>query len=71
MQVFLFFGMKRYSDVAKLMVKDVCFLKDGSMEVLVRRSKTDQQGRGAKFYLSGEKVGGSAYPTLPGGTLRG
>ena len=53
--------MKRYSNMAKLMVKDVSFLKDGSMEVLVRRSKTDQLGRGAKLYLYGEKVGGGLH----------
>ena len=71
MQVLLFFGMKRYSDVAKLMVKDVSFLKDGSMEVLVRRSKTDQLGRGAKFYLSGEKVGGVCIPDIVRWYLKG
>ena len=54
-----------------LTINDVSFLKDGSVEVTVRKSKTDQLGRGAKFYLSREKVGGSVYPILSSGMLRG
>ena len=64
MQVLLFFGIKRYSDVAMLTINDVSFLKDGSVEVVVRKSKTDQLGRGAKFYLSGEKFGGVCIPDI-------
>ena len=40
MQVLLFFGIKRYSDVAMLTINDVSFLKDGSVEVVVKKSKT-------------------------------
>ena len=63
--------MKRFSDVAKLMVKDMSFMKDGLLEVLVRKSKTDQLGRGAKFYLSGEKVGGVCIPEIVKRYLKG
>ena len=38
MQVLLFFGIKRYSDVAMLTINDVSFLKNGSVEVVVRKS---------------------------------
>lgn len=71
MQVLLFFGVKRYSDIAMLTVGDVSFLKDGSVEVTVRKSKTDQLGRGAKFYLSGEKVGGVGIPDIIKWYVRG
>ena len=71
MQLFLFFGIKRFSDIAKLKVKDMSFVKDGSLEVLVRRSKTDQVGRGAKFYLSGKKVGGVCLPEILKWYLKG
>ena len=71
MQVFFFVGVKGFSDVAKLKVKDVSFLKDGSLEVLVRKSKTDQVGRGAKFYLSGKKVRGVCLPKIVKWYLKG
>ena len=71
MQLFLFFGIKRFSDIAKLKVKDVSFVKDGLLEVLVRRSKTNQVGRGAKFYLSGKKVGGVCLPEIVKWYLKG
>ena len=71
MQLFLFFGVKRFNDIASLKVKDVVFKVDGSLEVLVRKSKTDQVGRGARFYLSGDKVGGVCLPEIVGWYVRG
>ena len=35
MQLFLFLGMRRFSDIAKLKVKDLAFLKDGSVKVFM------------------------------------
>ena len=63
-QLFLFFGVKRFSDIATLKVKDVSFKTDGSLEVFFRKSKTDQVGRGASFFLSGKKVGGVFLPEM-------
>ena len=52
-------------------MKVVVFKVDGSLEVLVRKSKTDQVGRGARFYLSGDKVGGVCLPEIVGWYVRG
>ena len=57
MQLFLFLGMKRFSDIAKLRVKDLIFLKDGSVRVFMRKTKTDQLGQGSCFFLTGRKYG--------------
>ena len=47
------------------------FKVDRSLEVLVRKSKTDQVGRGARFYLSGDKVGGVCLPEIVRWYVRG
>ena len=39
--------------------------------MVIRKSKTDQLGRGAKFYLSGEKVGGVCIPEIIKWYVRG
>lgn len=58
LMVFTFFGVKRFSDVNRVKVKDVDFKKDGSLEVFVRSSKTDSAGKGAVFKLTGQKNAG-------------
>ena len=64
MQLLLFFGMKRFSDIIGLRKKDVAFMKDGSVEIWMRKSKTDLMARGAKFFLSGKKSGGVCLPEM-------
>ena len=64
MQLLLFFGVKRFSDIAGLKVKDISFRKDGSVEVFMRKSKTDQMARGASFFLSGRRKGGVCLPEI-------
>jgi hypothetical protein len=64
MQLLLFFGVKRFSDIAGLKVKDISFREDGSVEVFMRKSKTDQMARGASFFLSGRRKGGVCLPEI-------
>ena len=44
-------GLMRVSEVSGLNAEDVSFRPDGKAEVLVRRSKTDQYGRGEVVHL--------------------
>lgn len=44
-------GLMRVSEVSGLNAEDVSFLPNGTAEVLVRRSKTDQHGRGAVAHI--------------------
>jgi len=48
--------MARRSELVAFDVEDVEFMPNGSGTVLIRRSKTDQAGEGAKAYLSRETV---------------
>ena len=64
MQLFLFLGMRRFSDIAKLKVKDLAFLKDGSVKVFMRKTKTDQVGQGSCFFLTGRKYGKVSVPGI-------
>ena len=64
MQLFLFFGGKRFSDIKNLKVEDVQKQADGSIKVFVRRSKTDQEGRGTFFNISGGKTGQLCVPDV-------
>jgi hypothetical protein len=64
LQVFLFFGMKRFSDVSDVKVKDVKYLHSGDLEVFVKSSKTDQERRGSTFVMSGKSKGGICIPEL-------
>ena len=54
----LFFGVKRFGDVQKIKVRDVVFKEDGGVEVWMRVCKTDVQGRGKVFRMSGSRTGG-------------
>ena len=64
MQLFLFLGMRRFSDIAKLKAKDLDFLKDGSVRVFIRKTKTDQLGQGSCFFLTGRKYGKVSVPGI-------
>ena len=56
LQLILFMGLKRFSDVNRIKIKDIEFKEDGSMEIFMKSSKTDQLQRGEKFEISGEKM---------------
>ena len=64
MQLFLFFGGKRFSDIKEVKVENVVKQDDGSIKVFVNKSKTDQEGRGACFSISGKKVGKVCVPDI-------
>ena len=64
MQLLLFFGMRRFSDISGIRKKDISFLKDSSVQVFMRKSKTDQLGQGASFFLSGRKYGNMCLPEV-------
>ena len=42
LQLVLFMGLKRFSDVNRILVKDMEFEEDGSLEIWMKQSKTDQ-----------------------------
>ena len=48
--------MARRSELVALDVEDLTFAPDGSGSALIRRSKTDQAGEGARAYLSRETI---------------
>ena len=64
LQIFLFFGMRRFADVNHLKVKDVRFLVGGDVEVSVGKTKTDQLGHGFIFTMSGKKKAGISIPEM-------
>ena len=53
-----FFGVKRFSDVNKVRVRDVDFKGDGSVEVWMKYSKTDSVGKGEVFKITGRRSRG-------------
>ena len=57
LQMLLFLGVKRFNDIFGVRVKDVTFREDGSISVSIGKTKTDQQGRGSKFFVGGKIKG--------------
>ena len=57
-QLLMFFGMRRFDDRREVRVGDVSVLEDRDLEIFVTRSKTDQDGLGFVFHMSGEKYKG-------------
>jgi integrase len=55
---FGFFGMLRRSELAGLSVGDVKLLAGGGVELIIRRSKTDQRGAGASVVLAALSASG-------------
>ena len=53
-----FFGVKRFSDVNKVRVRDVDFKGDGSVEVWMKYSKKDSVGKGEVFKIPGRRSRG-------------
>ena len=65
LQLVLFMGLKRFSDVNRILVRDLEFKEDKSLEIWVKRSKTDQGSRGEKFVISGERMrNGASVPDI-------
>ena len=65
LQLILFMGLKRFSDVNRMLVKDLEFKEDGSLEVWMKTSKTDQGSRGENFVISGERMeNGASVPDI-------
>jgi integrase len=60
----MFFGIKRFSDVNKLRLKDFTFTENGVVEVWMRSSKTDTLGRGKKFSISNEIKDGITFKSV-------
>ena len=63
-QVLLFMGTKRFNDIKDLKWGDFVTKDDGSVQVFVAKSKTDQEARGTFFYLSGKKKGILSIPEM-------
>ena len=63
-QLFLFFGMRRYDNIKEITYGDVKVLGEGNLEVYVRRSKTDQEGHGFVFHMTGEKLKDFSIPEV-------
>ena len=59
-----FFGVKRFSDVNKVKVRDVDFKEDGSVEVWMKYSKTDSVGKGEVFKITGRRSRGVSVGTI-------
>ena len=65
LQLILFTGLKRFSDVNGILVKDLKFEEDGSMSVWVKKSKTDQLSKGEVFVITGERMkNGASVPDI-------
>ena len=69
-QLFLYFGMRRYDDIKEITYGDVKVLSEGNLEVYVKKSKTDQEGHGFVFHMTGEKMRGFSIPEVLLGMLR-
>ena len=65
LQLVLFMGLRRFSDVNRILVKDMEFKEDGSLEIWMKISKTDQGSRGESFVISGERMkNGASVPDI-------
>ena len=58
MQVLLFLGMKRFSDIQNIRVQDLHFRADGAVEIKLGKTKTDQEARGSSFVVLGDEKRG-------------
>ena len=47
----------------EICVEDVTVLEEGDLEIFVARSKTNQEGLGFVFHVSGEKYKGFSIPS--------
>ena len=63
-QLLSFFGMRRFDDLKEIRVGDVTVLEEGDLEIFVAKSKTDQEGRGFVFHVSGERHKGFSIPEV-------
>ena len=56
--------MRRFDDIKEVTVGDVRVLDGGDLEVYVRQSKTDQEGKWSVFHMSGEMRNGFSIPDM-------
>ena len=56
LQLFLFLGLKRFSDINRIKVQDIKFNHDQSIDIWMKKTKTDKLARGEKFTISGQKM---------------
>jgi hypothetical protein len=57
-------GIRRFSDINRMQVKDVCFKSDGTLEFYMARSKTDENSEGLEFVLAGAMIEGISVGQL-------
>ena len=57
MQLFCFFGIRRFNDIQFIKKKNVVFSRDKSVKVWVEQSKTDVRCEGFEFVLTSTKIG--------------
>ena len=60
----MFFGIKRFSDVNKLRLKDISFKVNGVVEIWMKKTKTDTLGRGKIFSISNEIKEGITFKSI-------
>ena len=58
LQVLMFLGMKRFSDIRSVRVEDIKFRASGAVEISLGKTKTDQEGRGSSFIVAGDSKRG-------------
>ena len=63
-QLLMFFGMRRFDNLREVQVGDVTVLEDGDLEIFIARSKTDQDGLGFVFHVSGERYKWFSMPEV-------
>ena len=63
-QLFLYFGMRRFDDIKEITVGDVRVLDGGDLDVYVRQSMNDHEGKGSVFLMSGERMNGFSIPDV-------
>ena len=57
MQLFCFFGVRRFNDIQFVKRKNIVFGRDKSVKVWVEQSKTDARCEGFEFVLTSNKIG--------------
>ena len=59
-----YMGIRRFLDINRLQVKDVCFKSDGTLEFYMARSQTDEKSEGLEFMLAGAIIEGISVGQL-------
>ena len=64
MIIFLYFGVKRFSDIVSVKKSDLIFNEDGDIRVWMKTSKTDIKNEGLEFSLSGRSFRGFSIKNI-------